>query len=164
MLKTLVPVEEYLATDYRPDVDYVDGMLEDRNVGEKDHSKLQFSIQLLLSAIAGIHIFPEVRIRVAPTRFRVPDIAVYFEEPDEQVFTAPPALVIEILSPEDRMSRMMVRVRDYLDMGVDNVWLFDPSQREAYTCKPSGMNKVAGAIETQDGKISLSLDAIFDRL
>ncbi|HYW41740.1 MAG TPA: Uma2 family endonuclease [Bryobacteraceae bacterium] len=164
MLKTLVPVEEYLARDYSPDVDYVDGTLEDRHVGEKDHSKLQFRIQLLLSAIAGIHIFPEVRIKVAPTRFRVPDAAVYYEEPDELVFTAPPSLVIEILSPEDRMSRMMVRVQDYLNMGVENLWLIDPAQRETYTCNPSGMHKVTGAIETQDRKISLSLDAVFDRL
>ena len=38
---TLVPVEEYLSTSYDPDCDYVDGELEDRNVGEKGHSKVQ---------------------------------------------------------------------------------------------------------------------------
>jgi hypothetical protein len=39
--ETLIPVSEYLSTDYEPDCDYVDGLLEERNVGEKDHSKLQ---------------------------------------------------------------------------------------------------------------------------
>jgi len=29
-----VSVEEYLHTVYEPDMDYVDGVLEDRNVGE----------------------------------------------------------------------------------------------------------------------------------
>ena len=66
---------------------YVDGEIEDRNVGEKDHSKLQFRVQMLLSRVPGISIFPKVRIRVAPTRFRVPDVAVYLAEPAEQVFT-----------------------------------------------------------------------------
>ena len=37
----LVSLEEYLATSYHPDCDYVDGMLTERNVGQKDHSKLQ---------------------------------------------------------------------------------------------------------------------------
>ena len=37
---TLVPVEEYLATIYHPDCDYVDGVLLERNVGQKDHSNL----------------------------------------------------------------------------------------------------------------------------
>src|SRR5882724_7770865 len=103
---TLVSVDEYLSSVYEPECDYVDGEIEDRNVGEKDHSKLQFRIQMLLGAIPGISIFPKVRIRVSPTRFRVPDVAVYLTEPEEQVFTTPPFLVVEILSPEDRWSRL----------------------------------------------------------
>src|SRR6185295_19323690 len=38
---TLISVEEYLSSVYDPDMDYVDGELEDRSVGEKDHAKLQ---------------------------------------------------------------------------------------------------------------------------
>ena len=37
----LVPVEEYLGTSYRPDCDYVDGRIEERNFGEYEHSKIQ---------------------------------------------------------------------------------------------------------------------------
>ena len=44
----LVSVEEYLHTVYRPDCDYVDGELVDRNVGEKSHAKAQRKIMLLL--------------------------------------------------------------------------------------------------------------------
>ena len=51
---TLVSVEQYLSSVYEPDCDYVDGELEDRNVGEKDHSKLQFRVQMPLSRIPGI--------------------------------------------------------------------------------------------------------------
>jgi len=31
-----VSVREYLTTSYRPDCDYVDGRIEERNVGEYD--------------------------------------------------------------------------------------------------------------------------------
>jgi hypothetical protein len=37
----LVSVSEYLANSYRPDRDYVDGQLLERNVGEWDHSRPQ---------------------------------------------------------------------------------------------------------------------------
>jgi hypothetical protein len=38
---TLIPIEEYLHTSYHPDREYVDGDIQERNLGEKDHSKLQ---------------------------------------------------------------------------------------------------------------------------
>jgi hypothetical protein len=41
---TLISVEEYLATSYRPDCDYVDGRIEERNVGDWDHGSLQAAI------------------------------------------------------------------------------------------------------------------------
>ncbi len=47
---TLVSVDEYLHSVYEPDVDYVDGVLEDRNVGEKKH---------------GLAINPRIEIQLA---------------------------------------------------------------------------------------------------
>jgi hypothetical protein len=38
---TLVSMEEYLSSSYEPDCDYVDGVLEERNLGEYDHGNLQ---------------------------------------------------------------------------------------------------------------------------
>lgn len=38
---TLIPVHEYLSTTYRPDVDYIDGELRERNMGEQPHAHLQ---------------------------------------------------------------------------------------------------------------------------
>ncbi len=36
-----VSVEEYLRTSYGPDCEYVDGRIEERNLGELEHSILQ---------------------------------------------------------------------------------------------------------------------------
>ena len=41
---TLVSLEEYLKTSYEPDCDYVDGVLEERNLGEWNHGDLQGEI------------------------------------------------------------------------------------------------------------------------
>jgi Uma2 family endonuclease len=154
---TLVSVQEYLSSVYEPECDYVDGKIEDRNVGEKDHSKLQFKIQILLSRVPGISIFPEVRIRVAPTRFRVPDVAMYLAEPAEQVFTTPPYLVIEILSPEDRWSRLTRKLEDYLAMGCPNIWILDPVRSKAYRYEGDAVCEVHDAFSTTDSRITVQL-------
>ena len=88
---TLVSVDECLATSYQPDCDFVDGELIDRNVGRKDHNKLQGELfawfrdrRHPLRLVA----FPEQRIQVGTRRYRVPDICVVeLPEPDEQIFT-----------------------------------------------------------------------------
>lgn len=41
-LAALVPVEQYLSTTWDPDREYVEGRFLERNVGELDHSHLQF--------------------------------------------------------------------------------------------------------------------------
>jgi len=160
---TLVSVEQYLSSVYEPDCDYVDGEIEDRNVGEKDHSKLQFRVQMLLSRIPGIAIFPEVRIRVAPTRYRVPDVSVYLTEPSEQVFTTPPFLVVEILSPEDRWSRLTRKLEDYFAMGCPNIWILDPVRSKAYRYEGEAVSEVHDAFRTADSRVILQLADIWPR-
>jgi hypothetical protein len=41
---TYVPVEEYLRSSFKPDAEYIDGQIEERNVGENDHSAWQKAI------------------------------------------------------------------------------------------------------------------------
>ncbi|HYI93909.1 MAG TPA: Uma2 family endonuclease [Bryobacteraceae bacterium] len=117
---TYVSMDEYLSTSYEPEVDYVDGTLEDRNVGEWDHSSIQFRvIQLLMAVGKGLFIRPQLRIKISPTRCRVPDISVYESNPNERVPTVPPLLVVEVLSPEDRTYRLMRKLRDFHRSGAN---------------------------------------------
>lgn len=80
-----IPVSEYLNSSYRPDCDYLDGELLERNVGEWDHSRLQMLLSRFLfdrEKQWGIVVVPEQRVQVGPTRFRVPDITVIAGSPD----------------------------------------------------------------------------------
>jgi len=165
-LTTLVSCEEYLRASYDPDVDYVDGELEDRNVGEKDHSSFQIFLASHLHVRRkelGIRIFPEQRVRISPTRYRVPDICVTIGSPDEQVFTKPPFLCVEILSPEDRAGRMQRKIADYLRAGVRYVWVIDPRTRDAFIYTASGMRAVQdGILRTEDPEIQVPLETLFE--
>src|SRR5262245_27828628 len=132
---TAIPLAQYLSSTYEPDCDYVDGEIEERNVGEIAHARLQLKVGSYLLThyeSAGLSVLTEVRVQVSATRFRIPDVCVTIGDPGQGVLIAPPFLCVEILSPEDRMSRLELRIQDYLQMGVPNVWVLDPLTRQAY--------------------------------
>jgi Uma2 family endonuclease len=141
---SLISIEEYLRTSYHPDVDYVDGEIEERNLGQYDHGKIQaFITYLFMQNATPWHtdVVPELRIRVSPRRIRVCDVAVLrADAPREQVTLTPPLICIEILSPEDRLPRATLVLADYLAMGVQNIWLVDPANRAAFTFDANGLH------------------------
>jgi Uma2 family endonuclease len=136
---TQVPLETYLHTAYRPDCEYVDGELKERNVGEKEHARLQMTLSWILrnhEADWAISVYPELRVQISPTRFRVPDITVLrADAPDEQIITHPPLIVIEILSPSDSLLAMRERIEDYLAFAIPHIWIVDPTDRMGYICR-----------------------------
>jgi Uma2 family endonuclease len=99
-----------------------------------------------------MYVLQEVRVQVRPTRYRVPDVCVVLGgRPDEEILTKPPFLCIEILSPEDRVSRMQDRIDDYLRFGVRYVWLIDPYQRRAWIYMQDEIREVRdGLLRTAD--------------
>jgi Uma2 family endonuclease len=162
---TMVSLEEYLATAYEPDCDFIDGQLEERNVGEWDHGRLQLKIGAWFLAryeAQGMRIVPELRLRVAPGRVRIPDLCVFLTDPGQRVPSTPPFLCIEILSPEDRMSRLEVRINDFLAMGVGTVWVLDPETRQAFTATAAeGLREVkTGMLRTESPAIAMPLSEV----
>ena len=125
-----VPVETYLRSVYRPDVDYVDGVIEERNLGEEDHSKWQLAIQLWFAANAeawDLVVRPELRVNTSSRHYRVADVTILdASQPRERIPTWPPLAVFEVLSPEDRLSRVKERLADFAAMGVPEIWLVTP--------------------------------------
>lgn len=167
---TLVPVEEYLHTDYSPDVDYVDGELQERNMGEFDHGTIQAALVVWFATHASewkIRTIPELRVNTRPKHYRVPDVVVIKQDaPREQILTHPPLIAIEILSPDDRFGRISHKIREYLAMGIENVWIIHPDERAGYIAH-GGDPKSWTAVEefsVQNTPITLSLSTIFAAL
>ena len=68
--------------------------------------------------------------------------------------TKPPFLAIEILSPEDRMVRILPKIQDYLSIGVEWVWVVDPREN------PAGA--VCDVLRTENPDIEITLESAFD--
>ena len=162
--RTLISVEEYLRTSYRPDCDYVDGEVLERNVGEKAHGTVQKKIIVYFGPREtewGICALPTLRVQVSKTRFRIPDICVTLGEPNEEILRQPPFICIEILSPEDRWPRIQQRIDDYLAMGVPYVWVLDPAAKTAYSVtRTAGTNQVTDVLKTLNPSVELPLSEI----
>jgi Uma2 family endonuclease len=84
-----------------------------------------------------VWILPSLTIQITATRYRVPDIVVFDVDVSEEepAVTSEPLLVIEILSPQDTMMHVADLVADYLQMGVQNIWLVDPAKEIGWVCK-----------------------------
>jgi Uma2 family endonuclease len=125
-----VPVEVYLMSEFEPDAEYVDGHIEERPMGQFDHASWQQAIQLWFAQYAAewnIRVRPELRVKTTKTNFRVADVVVFDRDhPIEQVLTRPPIAVFEVMSPEDRLSRMMKKLKEYDAMGIPTVMLIEP--------------------------------------
>ena len=147
---TRMTVEEYLQTPFRPDVDYVDGVIEERHLGEWDHAGLQSILDRMLGAMEDewqIYSSIELRVQTSATRFRVPDVCVTdARNTIEQIPTTPPLLCIEVKSPEDRLARMFERVKDFHRMGVKAVWVFDPETQKAWVSTGDGVQEWSGGL------------------
>jgi Uma2 family endonuclease len=163
---TLISVEEYLASTYRPDRELVAGVLLERNLGEWDHSLLQTSLSHWLYGNRvrfRIQVLVELRVQLRTDRFRVPDICVVADEsPKEQILTHPPLICIEILSKSDTMQEMQDRIDDYLGFGVPEVWVLNPRNAKAWIYTRDGAHEVKEPIlRSIDGRVEVPLAEIF---
>ena len=164
-LTTLVSVEEYLNTSFQDgDREYVDGRIVERNVGEVDRGDLQTSISFYLrSNYKHIWAAVEIRVQVKATRFRVPDICVVLgPKPGSRIVTTPPFLVVEVLSPDDRVEDLQEKIDDYLAFGVRYVWVVNPRTRRGYIHTSEGSHEARDAVlRTKDPEIELPLPQMF---
>ncbi len=132
-----IPLSEYLSTSYRPDREYIEGELRERNVGQWEHARVQWLLALWLGSherewnIVGS---TARRMQVAPDRIRIPDLVVLRPGPHPAVLSQPPLLTVEILSPDDDYPELERRCLDYKAMGVQTMWIVDPKTRTGRMC------------------------------
>lgn len=164
--QTLLSIGEYLETSYRPDREYIDGEVRERNVGKWEHARVQ---ALLASwfvsneAAWKVMVSTEQRTQVASLRIRIPDLVLVHREQQPDVLMAPPVLVVEVLSPDDTYADTQNRAADYQRMGVATVWIVDPHTRTGRMCIGSTWTEAA-RLEVPGTPIHVELAEIFAQI
>jgi Uma2 family endonuclease len=164
-----VGVEEYLSAVYEHDCEYVDGIIEERDLGEFEHAFLQGILVALFNnhrAEWGIVCLPEQRVQTQPDHFRVPDLTILRAgTPRERILTHPPLLVIEILSPEDTLRRIAAKAAEYLAFSIEHVWIIDPTARVGYRGTANGLELArSGELSIPESPIRIVLADLFAEL
>ena len=125
-------VDDYLKTSYDPDVEFVDGVLLERNLGDWLHALIQSNVLFALrNKYPQLKVVAALRSRVAVTRYRLPDVCALLSAPKTR----------------------------YL---LDPISLIDPRLQLLFAYRPPALVEVEGeVISTADGSVDLSRSEIF---
>jgi Uma2 family endonuclease len=143
--KTQITAEQYLRMTFEPDAEFVHGEIVERTMPDSIHGRLHFFIALAFGRlIQSSRLYPclEVRMKLAPDVYRIPDFAV-FMEPLKPVPDTPPLVAIEILSKDDRHSDLMQKLEEYLTWGIANIWVVDPITKRFSAYSHLGLQNVS---------------------
>jgi hypothetical protein len=89
---TRLSLSEYMKTSYRPDREYVDGELLERNVGKWEHARLQALLAAWLQSQEKtrlVKVATEQRVKVSAARVRIPDVMLVTRGPQPEVIVEP---------------------------------------------------------------------------
>jgi Uma2 family endonuclease len=164
-----VSVEQYLSTVFEHDCEYVDGVIEERDLGEFEHAFLQGVLAAIFNnhrSEWGVICLPEQRVQTQRDHFRVPGITILRTGlPRERILTHPPLLVIEIQSPEDTLRRTAAKAIEYLAFGIEHVWVIDPNARVGYRGTAGGLELArSGELSIPETPIRIVLADLFAEL
>ncbi|MBV8820848.1 MAG: Uma2 family endonuclease [Acidobacteriaceae bacterium] len=166
----LTSVDEYLKTSYRPDMEFVDGVLVERGMPTIPHSRLQAILIRYFAQFEhslGFLALPEVRTQIAHrARYRVPDLMLCpTPVPQGRIVTTVPWVVIEIMSPDDRLPEQLERFRDYRGVGVTQIILLDPEKLIAFRFhEESLLRQDLNGLDLPTGQVPFDTNVIFDQL
>ncbi len=143
-------LEAFLAMpETKPASEFIDGEIVQKPMPKGKHSivqrELTFTIDRPLSAQKVAQAFPELRCSF-DGRSIVPDVSVFITEriprdPDGTVandFLLAPDWTIEILSPDQRHTKVVKNILHCLKYGAAMGWLIDPDDRTVFVYYPDG--------------------------
>jgi Uma2 family endonuclease len=151
-------MEEYLATDFEWEPEWVDGELVERAMPNVRHSKASARTTRSFEDI-GLFACPQLTLPMGD-RARIPDVSVFAKEFEGLLPAYPPLATVEMLSPSERMTDVVAKCREYEAWGVRHVWVLDPGTRAMYVLGPLGLNAVA-RLEIPEWNVSFGPDDVF---
>jgi Uma2 family endonuclease len=121
------------------------------------HSLLHRSLQDLLSQ-AGYKAGPEVKLKIDPDFHPVPDVIATRRQVEVPYPTKAVEIVIEILSDDDPMSRVLTKCRTYQSWGFEQIYVVDPQTRIVFRWTDQRLEETNTLASLPVGQIWSALD------
>jgi Uma2 family endonuclease len=147
--KTQIRSEDYLRMTFEHEAEFVHGEIVERSMPDLTQSRIQTLLAVKIENL-GLFACVELRMKVAPDVYRIPDVAVFAGKlPEKQVPDSPPLVVVEILSKDDRHSDLMQKLEEYRRWGVPHIWVIDPSTKRFSMYNELGLQNVSSLVLTE---------------
>jgi Uma2 family endonuclease len=148
--KSQIRAEDYLRMTFEHDAEFVHGEIVERSMPDLTHGRIQGLVVIEFGRLTRAHrLYPcvEVRMKVAPGVYRIPDVAVFAPPlPEVPVPDKPPLVVVEILSKDDRHSDLMQKLEEYRKWGVPHIWVIDPAMQRFSMYTELGLQNVSSLV------------------
>ncbi len=164
--KTQIRAEDYLRTTFEHDAEFVHGEIVERSMPDEIHSAIQFLILLRFGSLIqsyALYPRPELRMRIAPDVYRIPDVAVFAGLHPQPIPETPPLVIVEIISKDDRYLDLMQKIEEYYRWGVPHIWVIDPTTRRFSMYTEIGLQNVS-SLSLPDYSFQLTPAELFANL
>ena len=154
---------EYLALpEEKPYLEYVDGVVVQKAMGDWDHGTLAHELDFLLGLyrrLHGGHVLVELRSLQLPRRnYRLADVS-YFAPDARTGNEALPTLAIEVRSPDETVASQRRKCESWIEAGCREAWLVEPRSRTVEVFGADSSRTVLHDTDTlSDGVPGLEVD------
>ncbi len=150
--KALLTIEQYQQLpDTGVRTELVDGEVIELATGTFGHNLVRDRVCRALHERGPDQTSVEVEFRTVGGRVRRADVVWFRRPPALDLHILPvPNLVVEVVSPSDSAAEIRAKVHEYLDAGVDTVWVVYLEAREADIWNRGGQCHMGVRILTAD--------------
>jgi Uma2 family endonuclease len=158
-------------------IEFTEGAVEVLPMPTRKHQAISRFLVLAFLAfvqpLGGTVFYAPLRVRVAPGRFREPDLVLLLEVNDprnQNAFWLGADLVVEIVSPDNVERDTVIKRADYAEAGIPEYWIVNPEEETITVLKLEGgaymVHGVFGRGETASSGLltgfTMGVDAVFD--
>jgi Uma2 family endonuclease len=123
------------------------------------HSEAAYAVDMKFAG-RGLTHGRDVRCKLEPGVFRLPDVAAWTKRPTTTPVEEVPLVVVEILSPDDRYADLLDKLREYQNWGVPHIWVVDPMHKLLHVFSGRSLTEV-DALAIPERNLSLTAADIF---
>src|SRR5919108_3840668 len=116
-------------------IEFTEGSVEVLPMPTRKHQAISRFLFLALLAfvqrLGGTVFYAPLRVRVAPGRFREPDLVLLLDANDprnQNAFWLGADLVVELVSPDNVERDTVIKRADYAEAGIPEYWIINPAE------------------------------------
>jgi Uma2 family endonuclease len=149
----------------KPYYELLNGEAVQKSSPTRLHSILQFVLSVMLKEL-GFKSRPELTLAIDESWEPTPDVCGVVGAEEDPYPTQAVAVAIEVLSPDDRFTRIIQKCRKYAEWGVQDILVYDPVGREAWhwDAGAGDLVRIKKSYRFRSLPVELVQDEVFRRL